>query len=97
VREEVAAPAVVVATHERDRDTAAPEVVQAGHALEVASRDCRPIFEPEVEQVAVDEQGVPQVGDGGEKRMKGRGLGRSALAQVGISDYDDAGGHHGPS
>src|SRR5881628_128641 len=57
VDEEVAAPAVVIAAHERDRHAARPQGVELRDGAEVTARDNPAILEPEIEQVAVDEKG----------------------------------------
>src|SRR5438445_13091644 len=64
LREEVATPAIVIAAHQGDGDALGPQRLESRDRAEMAPRDHRPILEPEVEQVAVDEQRLAQVGDG---------------------------------
>src|SRR5207244_271840 len=51
------------------------------------------ILEPEIEQVAVDEEGLAQVGNGLQEAVE-RGLDRGRdLSQMGVGDDEHAGGH----
>jgi len=64
----------------------------------VTPRDDRPVLEPEVEQVAVDEEGIPEVRHRVEEAVKrGRDRGRD-LAEMSVRDDDHTGGGqwHGP-
>ena len=45
-REEIAAPAIVVPTHERDGDPAGAQALELRHGPEVTPRDHRPVLEP---------------------------------------------------
>src|SRR2546427_5740467 len=96
--QELAAPTVVVTANERDRDAPAADVVESSHGCEVAPWDDAAVFEPEVEQVAVDEQSVAKVGDGGEEGVECRLYGGGGLSQMGGCDHHHAGGQggHGP-
>src|SRR5206468_606583 len=98
VDEKVAAPAVVVAAHERDGHAAGAQGVELRDRAEVTARDHRAILEPEVEQVAVDEERVPEIRHRVEEAVKrGRDRGRD-LAEMSVRDDDHAGGGqwHGP-
>jgi len=98
VNEKVAAPAVVVAAHERDGHAAGPQGLQLRDRAEVAARDYRAVLEPEIEQVAVDEERVPEIRHRVEETVKhGRDRGRD-LAEMRVGDDDHAGGweRHGP-
>src|SRR5205807_9555501 len=89
----IAAPAIVIAADQRDRDALGAQRLQLRHGAEVASRDHRPVLEPEIEQVAVDEEGLTQVGDGLEEAMERR-LDRGwDLSQMGVGNDEHAGGH----
>src|SRR5206468_3046115 len=80
VDEEVAAPAVVIAAHERDRHAARPQGVELRDGAEVTARDDRAVLEPEIEQVAVDEKGVAEIGHRVEESVKRDGdRGRTEL------------------
>src|SRR5207244_956809 len=95
LREEVATPAIVIAAHQGDGDALGPQRLESRDRAEMAPRDHRPILEPEVEQVAVDEQRLAQVGDGFEELVE-RGLdGGWDLSQMGVGD-DEHAGWHGP-
>src|SRR5439155_26194777 len=98
VDEKVAAPPIVVTAHERDGHAAGPEGVELGDRAEVTARDHRAVFEPEVEQVAVDEERVAQIRHGVEEAMKRRGDRGRDLAEMSVRDDDHTGGGegHGP-
>src|SRR5213082_1586596 len=65
-------------------------------ASEMPPRDHRAVLEPEVEQVAVDEERVAQIGHGVEEGVKtGLDCGRD-LSQVSVGDHEHARGWHGP-
>src|SRR5438093_10936364 len=98
VDEEVAAPAVVIAAHKRDRHAARPQGVELRDGAEVTARDHRAVLEPEIEQVAVDEERVAEIGHRVEEPVKrdsdrGRDL---AEMSVGDDDHTGGGGGHGP-
>jgi len=98
VGEKVAAPPIVVAAHERDGHAAGPQGVELRDRAEVTARDHRAVLEPEVEQIAVDEERVPEIRHRIEEAMKhGRDRGRD-LAEMRVGDDDHAGGGegHGP-
>src|ERR1041384_1449774 len=59
---EGAAPAVVVAAHERNGHAAPPDLLQLGDRGKVFAGDDALIFEPEVEQVAREDQVVAGAG-----------------------------------
>src|SRR5438270_6956730 len=98
VDEEVAAPAVVVAAHERDRHAARPQGVELRDGAEVTARDHRPVLEPEIEQVAVDEERVAEIGHRVEEPVKRDGDRGRDLAEMSVGDDDHTGGGegHGP-
>src|SRR2546425_4547304 len=98
VDEEVAAPAVVVAAHERDRHAARPQGVELRDGAEVTARDHRAVFEPEIEQVAVDEERVAEIGHRVEESVKRDGDRWRDLAEMSVGDDDHTrgGGGHGP-
>ena len=98
VNEKVAAPAVMVAAHERDGYATGPQGMQLRDRAEVTARDDRAVLEPEVEQVAVDEERVPEIRHGLEETVK-RGCDRGRdLAEMCVGDDDHAGSRewHGP-
>src|SRR4029077_15294514 len=64
VNEKVAAPAVVVAADERDGYATRPQGVQLRDRGEVRAGDDGAVLEPEVEQVAVDEERIPEIRHG---------------------------------
>src|SRR5213592_1881841 len=84
VDEEVASPTVVVAAHERDRHAARSQGVELRDGAEVTARDHRAVLEPEIEQVAVDEERVAEIGHRVEEAVKRDG------------DPTRGGGGHGP-
>ena len=91
---EVAAPAIVVSPDHHDRHPPA-EPGQRGRHVEAAARDDPAVGEPEVEQVAVDEQAIAQVGDRLEKRQQ-RLLDRGRRsAEVGVGHDDERMAQHG--
>src|SRR3989449_111256 len=98
VDEEVAAPAVVVAAHERDRHAARPQGVELRDGAEVTARDHRAVFEPEIEQVAVDEERVAEIGHRVEESVKRDGDRWRDLAEMSVGDDDHTRGGegHGP-
>ena len=65
----------------------------------MTSRNHRPVLEPEVEQIAVDEQRVAQIGYGIEEAVERGDGGAWHLTQVGVGDDDHARcwGGHAPS
>jgi len=88
---EVVAPAIVVATHNRNRHPL-PQLRQRRRYPEPMSRHDVPVAEPEVEQVAVDQQRVPQRRHRPEEPEEGIGyLGRGST-QVRVGN----GYHSGP-
>src|SRR2546422_2314302 len=98
VDEEVAAPAVVIAAHERDRHAARPQGVELRDGAEVTARDDRAVLEPEIEQVAVDEKGVAEIGHRVEESVKRDGDRGRDLAEMSVGDDDHTrgGGGDGP-
>src|SRR5947208_2391807 len=98
VDEEVAAPAVVVAAHERDRHAARPQGVELRDGGEVTARDHRAVLEPEIEQVAVDEERVAEIGHRVEEPVKRDGDRGRDLGEMSVSDDDHTSGGegHGP-
>jgi len=91
--EKIAAPAIVIAADQRDGNALGAQRVQFRHRGEVAPRDHGAVLEPEVEQVAVDEEGLAQVGNGLEETVE-RGLDCGwDLSQMGVGDDEHAGGH----
>src|SRR5204863_306803 len=56
--EKIAAPAIVIAADHGDGDALGAQRLQLRHRPEVAPRDHGAVLEPEVEQVAVDEEGL---------------------------------------
>src|SRR5207249_4691058 len=94
----VAAPAVVIAAHERDRHAARPQGVELRDGAEVTARDDRAVLEPEIEQVAVDEKGVAEIGHRVEESVKRDGDRGRDLAEMSVGDDDHTGGGegHGP-
>src|SRR3989441_2624518 len=95
VDEEVAAPAVVVAAHERDRHAARPQGVELRDGAEVTARDHRAVFEPEIEQVAVDEERVAEIGHRVEESVKRDGDRWRDLAEMSVGDDDHTRGGEG--
>src|SRR5213596_3827742 len=98
VDEKVAAPAVVIAAHERDRHAARPQGVELRDGAKVTARDDRAVLEPEIEQVAVDEKGVAEIGHRVEESVKRDGDRGRDLAEMSVGDDDHTGGGegHGP-
>src|SRR5437667_145649 len=98
VDEEVASPTVVVAAHERDRHAARPQGVELRDGAEVTARDHRAVLEPEIEQVAVDEERVAEIGHRVEEAVKRDGDRGRDLAEMSVGDDDHTrgGGGHGP-
>ena len=98
VDEEVAAPAVVVAAHERDRHAARPQSVELRDGAEVTAQDHRAVLEPEIEQVAVDEERVAEIGHRVEESVKRDSDRGRDLAEMSVGDDDHTGGGrgHGP-
>ena len=95
IAEETPPPRVVVSAHEQDPHATFHEPPQAGEHVELTARDHLTVFEPEVEQVAVDEKLVaPAVRllEEGEKRARVF-LGHGAEVDVG---HDDGAFGHGP-
>ena len=92
VAQEVAPPAVVIAADERDGDSPRARLLQLGDAREMLARHHGPVLEPEVEQVAIDEQMVAGLRDPVEECVERRLRGRRHLAQVGVRDHEAAGG-----
>src|SRR2546422_11153345 len=95
VDEEVAAPAVVVAAHERDRHAARPQGVELRDGAEVPARDHRAVFEPEIEQVAVDEERVAEIGHRVEESVERDGDRWRDLAEMSVGDDDHTRGGGG--
>src|SRR5213083_2757539 len=98
VDEKVAAPPIVVAAHERDGHAARPQGVELRDRAEVTARDHRAVLEPEVEQVAVDEQRVSEIRHRVEEAVK-RDCDRGGdLAEMRVGDHHNAGRWegHGP-
>ena len=95
----------MVAAHERDRDPPRAAGLQLRYAREVFAGNHGAVLEPEVEQVAVDEEVVARLRHTLEKRVE-RGLdGDRNLAEMRIGDDDDPprgakgggrSGRHGP-
>src|SRR3989442_665343 len=98
VNEEAAAPAVVVAAYEHDRHAAGPQGVELRDGAEVTARDHRAVLEPEIEQVAVDEERVAEIGHRVEESVKRDGDRGRDLAEMSVGDDDHTrgGGGHGP-
>src|SRR2546427_3364114 len=98
VNEEVTAPAVVVAAYERDRHAAGPQGVEFRDGAEVTARDHRAVLEPEIEQVAVDEERVAEIGHRVEEPVKRDSDRGRDLAEMSVGDDDHTGGGegHGP-
>src|SRR2546429_4718129 len=94
--EEVAAPAVVVAAYERDRHAAGPQGVELRDGAEVTARDHRAVLEPEIEQVAVDEERVAQIGHRVEEPVKRDSDRGRDLAEMSVGDDDQSVGGTGP-
>src|SRR5213592_2014556 len=98
VDEKVAAPPIVVAAHERDGHAARPQGVELRDRAEVTARDHRAVLEPEVEQIAVDEQRVSEIRHRVEEAVK-RDCDRGGdLAEMRVGDHHNAGRWegHGP-
>jgi hypothetical protein len=66
---------------------------------EVLSGNDRAILEPEIEQIAIDQEMIVGLGDRREKPVKRGGRGGWNLAEVRIGHHDDAfrWGRHAPS
>lgn len=88
------APSVVVATGHHDRQPAA-ESSQLPCDPESTSGDGPAIGEPEIEQVAVDEQTVTQIRDHIKKRGQRFFDGRGDRPQVGVAENDQLVAEHG--
>src|SRR5688572_17418472 len=56
ISQDLASPAIVVARDHQDRDATLPEIRQSGEHAEGAARHDVPPFEPELEEIAVDDQ-----------------------------------------
>src|SRR2546427_163045 len=98
VGEKVAAPPIVVAADEREGHAAGPQRVELRDRAEVTARDYRAVLEPEVEQVAVDEERVPEIRHRVEETVKRDSDRGRDLAEMSVGDDDHTGGGegHGP-
>ena len=95
IAEETPPPRVVVPAHEQDAHASLHEPPEASEHVELAARNHLTVFEPEVEQVAVDEKLVApaiRLLEEGEKRARVL-LGHGAEVDVG---HDDGAFGHGP-
>ena len=90
VNQEIAAPAVVVPAYERDRDAATPERVELGDGAEMTTRNHGAVLEPEVEQIAVDDERVSQVRDLVDEAMEKRADRGGSLSKMSVGDDEDA-------
>ena len=91
---ELEAPPVVVPADHEDRDPAVQRRERGGDPERVA-RQRRRVGEPELEQVAVDQQRVAQRGDGVQE-LEQRGFHRGrGVAEVGVGDDDEGVSQHG--
>ena len=91
---EIAAPAVVIPADHRDRHSTAKPGQRGGHP-EAAPRDDPAVGEPEVEEVAIDEQAVAQSGNRLEECEQRLLDGRRRHAEVGVGDDDESMAQHG--
>jgi len=101
LREKRSAPAVVVAAHERDRDAAGADLLQLGDGGKMFAGDDARILEPEIEQIAHQDEVISGPGDLLEECVKRLADGGRHLTQVRVRHDDDARGftleRHGPS
>ena len=91
---ELEAPAVMIATDHDHRDAPPQGRERRGHPKRVAWQRGR-VGEPELEQVAVDEQRVTQRGDGVEELEQSGFDRRWGVAEVGVGDDDEGLSQHG--
>jgi len=99
--EERTAPAIVVAPHERDRHAAGADLLQLGDGGKMFAGDDAWILEPEVEDIARENEVIPGLGDLIQERVERLPHGGRHLTQVRVRHHDDARGftlgRHGPS
>src|SRR5260370_17412162 len=69
-RPEIIPPAVMIAARNREIDAGLPELKQGSQGGERFSRNDAPIFEPEVEQIAIDDKVTAELRNEIEKSMK---------------------------
>ena len=62
---------------------------------EAPPRDDSRVGKPEVEQVAVDEETIPEIGDGVEKSEKGLLDGWGCRSEMRVGDDDESAAKHG--
>ena len=91
---EVAPPPVVIAPDHGDRKTRSQTRQRRGDAEPAPGNHPR-VGEPEVEQVAVDEEAIPEVGDGVEKGEEGFLDGWGGRSEVRVGDDDQRVAEHG--
>ena len=90
----LAAPAVVVARDPQHLDAAVAQIRERGDGAKATPRDHRPPLEPEVEQVAVDDERRRAAGERAQKaQARALDLGRRR-AEVQIGDDVAGGGQH---
>ena len=89
-RQEGPEPEVVVPAEVVDFDSGATQVAQHRQRFEWPSRDRRPILEPEVEQIAVDDERVSQVRDLVDEAMEKRADRGGSLSKMSVGDDEDA-------
>src|SRR5689334_9541987 len=72
--------------------------MELGDGAEVTPRNHGPVLEPEVKQIAVDDERVAEIRDGIEKAMERGGDRGRNLSEMRVGDDEDARGwgRHGP-
>jgi hypothetical protein len=91
---ELAVPPVMVSTHHYYWHSA-PKLSERRGNVEATPRDYPGVGEPEVEQIAVDEQAVAQPGAGAEKIEQRLLDGRGRHSKMGIGNDDECVAQHG--
>src|SRR5213596_1890922 len=76
-------------------DAARDQRLELRHGSEMPPRDHRAVLEPEIEQVAVDEERVAQLGHGIEEGVEAGLERRRDLSQMSVGDDEHARGGHG--
>src|SRR5256712_7165511 len=86
LREERPAPAIMVAPHERDGDAARADLLQLGDGGKMFAGDDARILEPEIEEIARENEVISGPGDLLEKRVERFGDGGGPQRQVRVPD-----------
>ena len=101
LREERAAPAVMISAHKRHRNTAGSYGLQFRDGAEMFPRNDGLVLEPEIEQIAREHQVITRLGDLVQERVKCGADGRWHLAEMRVRHDNDPRrcdlGRHGPS